>query len=87
MTRSGSSSSARDDMQDGFLCVEMENLECQILEGPESQGSSNTVNGLTDSLGERGYVIMGAKERRKEASALRCLTVKDIFGTVNDAIE
>jgi hypothetical protein len=30
---------------------------------------------------------MGSKVRRKEASELRCLTVKDIFKSLNDAVE
>jgi len=40
---SGSGSSCREDTQEGVLRVEMENLECHILEGPESHGSTSIV--------------------------------------------
>lgn len=37
--------------------------------------------------GEGGKVWIGSKVRRKEASLLRCLIVKDIFESLDDAIE
>lgn len=35
--------SARLEIDDGFECDEMENLECQIFEVPESHGSRRMV--------------------------------------------
>lgn len=74
-------------MQDGFLSVDMENLECHILDGPESHGSRRIVKVWVDLPGEGGNWRIGWKVRRKEASELRCLTVKDIFKVLNNTVE
>lgn len=78
-------------MQDGCFCLEMENLECHTLDGPESQGSSRIVNSLVGYPGEGGKGKMGRNVRRKEASVFKCLIVKailveDIFDRVDDTI-
>jgi hypothetical protein len=75
MTRSGSGSSRRDEMQAGFLWVVRDSLEWKILEGPVIQGSKRTRKGLALTAPDIGFVRRGSKDRRKEASPLRCLTV------------
>lgn len=81
MTRSGSGSSASEEIQDGILCSETENLGCHILDEPESHGSKRMVKEPEEGVG-----CAGLKDRRKEASELRCLTVKDIFEALNNAV-
>lgn len=94
ITRSGSGSSVREDTHDGTVWVEMLNFECHILEAPSNHGSMRTVKvslGLCDEVGESrpgssrwGWeLVSGENVRRKEASALRCLTVKDIFKIID----
>ena len=70
-------------MHDGCFCLEIENLECQTFEGPDSHGSSTMVNSFGGSPGVGGNGRIGRNVRRKEASELRCLTVKDMV-KVND---
>lgn len=74
-------------MHGGSLCVEIENFGCHILEDPVSQGSSTMVKACGFSPGVGGNGRIGSKVRRNEASALRCLTVKDIFDSLNDAVD
>ena len=74
-------------MHDGVLCVAIENFGCHILEGPESHGSIRIVTALVSSPGEGGNGRTGWKVRRKEASAFRCLTVKDIFGVSEQTVD
>jgi hypothetical protein len=87
MTRSGSGSSVNEEIHAGIVCLEMENLECHIFEEPETQGSRRIVNGLFDCPGVGGKEVgIGSKVRRKEASELTCLIVKDIFGIQKDIL-
>ena len=86
-TRSGSGNSTREDMHGASFCVEIENLGCHIFEAPVSHGSNTIVKAFDDGPGEGGNGRIGSKVRRKEASAFRCLTVKDIFELLNDAVE
>lgn len=64
-------------MHAGCICVAMDIFEWKILEGPVIHGSRSMVNGCglrwSASSGR-----MGSKDRRKEASELRCFTVNDI---------
>lgn len=53
MTRSGSGSSLREETQDGTVCVEMLNFECQILEEPANHGSMRIVKSFL-GVGEDG---------------------------------
>jgi len=87
MTKSGSGSSVREEMQDGCFCRDIENLGCQIFEVPVIHGSSTMVNGFAEWPEEGGKGSIGWKVRRKEASLLRCLTVKDIFKSFYEAVE
>jgi hypothetical protein len=84
---SGSGSSCKEDTQDGVLRMEIENLECHIFDGPESQGSMRIVKFFGCRPGEGGSRWMGANVRRKEESPFRCLTVKDIFNLLDKAIK
>lgn len=84
MTRSGSGSSRSDLMQGGFLWVEMESLEWKILDGPVIQGSRRTRKGSALTAPGIGLAGMGSKDRKKEASPLRCLTVNAITGRLGD---
>lgn len=74
-------------MQDGCFCLDMENFGCQIFEVPVIHGSRSIVKGFGEWLEEGGKGSMGWKERRNDASLLRCLTVKDIFESLNDVVE
>lgn len=71
-------------MQDGLVCFERRNLGCQIVVGPESQGSTS-IEKLPGRCwycgpgGVYGEVSLGEKVRRKVVSPLRCLTVKDMM--------
>jgi len=56
------------------------------LEVPVIHGSRTIVNGLAADLKDEGKCCMGWKVRRNEASLLRCLTVKDIFKSLYDAV-
>jgi hypothetical protein len=87
MTRSGSGSSVSDKIHAGVLCLVMAILECHIFEGPETHGSRRIVNAgfVCPGVGGKEFGI-GSKVRRKEASELICLTVKDIFGIQNDIL-
>jgi hypothetical protein len=87
MTRSGSRSAARDEIQGGIFCLEMENLGCHIFDSPESQGSRRIVKELSDRSADGRKGSLGWKVRRKDASELRCLIVKDIFESLDDAIK
>ena len=71
-------------MQDGLVCFERRNLGCQIVVGPESQGSTSMekVPGRCWYCrvgGVYGELSLGEKMRRKVVSPFRCLTVKDMM--------
>jgi hypothetical protein len=87
ITRSGSGRSEREETHAGCLWIEVENFECKIVEDPPSQGSRTMVKAFVEGSGDGGNGWTGSKERRNEASLLRCLTVKDIFEPLKDAIE
>lgn len=74
-------------MQEGVLRWETENLEWNIFEGPDIQGSRRMVKVWEGRPGEGGKGDMGAKVRRNDASLFRCLTVKDIFESGDEKIE
>ncbi len=74
-------------MHDGSFWVEMENFGCHTVDVPRSHGSRTMVKAYGDRLVQKGDWRMGSKVRRKEASELRCLTVKDIFKSLDDAVE
>ncbi len=61
----------------------MEKMEWNILDGPVSHGSRRMVKVFEDRPGVGGKGKMGWKVRRNEASALRCLTVNDIFAVLD----
>jgi hypothetical protein len=65
----------------------MENFGWNIFEGPDIQGSRRIVKAFELCPGVGGKGAMGSKERRNEASELRCLTVKDIFESLYDMVE
>jgi len=54
MTRSGTGSSVKDDMQDGSFCRDIENLGCQTFEVPVIHGSRSMVNLSAESWEEEG---------------------------------
>jgi len=87
MTMSGSGSSCKEDIHGSDFCLEIENLVCHILDGPESQGSTRMVKGFSTLPGEGGKSRIGWKVRRKDASEFRCLTVKDMFEVLDDSIK
>lgn len=87
MTMSGSGSSVKDDMQDGSLCLDIENLGCQTFEVPVIHGSRSMVNVFAVVSEGEGKGRIGWKVSRNEASLLRCLTVKDIFELLYEAVE
>jgi hypothetical protein len=65
----------------------MENFGCHIFDDPISQGSRTIVKAFREDSVVGGKGRIGSKVKRKEASPLRCLTVKDIFESLNDAVE
>lgn len=68
-------------MQGGRLCVVVDIFEWKIMDGPVSHGSRRTVKGRgLAARTEAPEGGAGSKERRKEASAFRCLIVTDIVG-------
>lgn len=79
MTRSGSGSSLSEEIHEGVLRWDIENLEWKIVDGPDNQGSRRIVKELLHCPGEGGKGEMGSKVRRNDASLFKCLTVKDIF--------
>jgi len=86
-TRSGSGSSCKEDMHEGSFCRDIENLGWYILDGPTIHGSRRIVKAFVGSSGEGEISRRGWNVRRKDASALRCLTVKDIFEVLDNSIE
>lgn len=52
-----------------------------MADAPDSHGSRRMVKAWGDCSAEGGRSRRGSKVRRKEASELRCLMVKDIFGS------
>ena len=82
MTRSGSGSSVKLDMQGSCFLLEIENLGCHILDAPDSHGSSIMVSSCFDCPGEGGKGRFGRKVSRKEASELRDLMVRDMLARV-----
>jgi hypothetical protein len=84
---SGSCSADRDEMHGVTFCLERENLGCHIFESPVSQGSKRIVKELRAHSAVGRHGSLGRKVRRNDVSALRCLIVKDIFESLDDAIE
>lgn len=79
MTRSGcDESSESEDIQAGFMWVVMENFEWKTLEGPVIQGSKRIVNGRGFTVPWANSGMIGSKDKRNEASELRCFTVTAI---------
>ena len=80
-TTFGSGSSDRCCTQDGFVCLEKRNFGCHIVLGPESHGSTRMEKVADDGGGDSKDLPLGRGEKvkRKEVSALRCLTVTDIL--------
>lgn len=74
-------------MHEGVLRCDIENLEWNILDGPDNHGSKRMVKESSGRPGEGGNGDMGANVRRNEASLFRCLTVKDIFKSRNQKVE
>lgn len=74
-------------MHDGDLKLVTENLLCQILDFPSNQGSRTMVNAFEGASADGGNCWRGWKVRRNEASPLRCLTVKDILKSLQQAIQ
>jgi hypothetical protein len=74
-------------MHEGSFCRDIENLGWYILDGPTIQGSRRTVKAFVGTSGEGEISRIGWNVRRKDASVLRCLTVKDIFEGLNDPIK
>ena len=74
-------------MQEACICLDIENLGCHILDVPVIHGSRRMVNGLDGFSADGGNGVVGVKVRRKEASELICLTVKDIFEALDERIE
>lgn len=66
-------------MHDGVLRWDIENLEWNILDGPDNHGSRRIVKVFDGRPGEGGKGEIGSKVRENEASLFKCLTVKDIF--------
>lgn len=58
----------------------MEILEWKTLEGPVIQGSRRIVNGFGVTVPCANSEMMGSKDRRNEASALRCFTDNAMAG-------
>jgi hypothetical protein len=78
-TISGSGISRREEIQGSVFCFVIENLGWKMLEGPDSHGSRRMVKACEDRPGEGGKEEIGWKVRRKDASELRCLIVRDIL--------
>ncbi len=78
ITRSGSGRSAREETHGATLCLAIENFECQIVEVPDNHGSIRTVNLFGEWPVDSPIWFKGSNIRRKEASLLRCLRVRDI---------
>lgn len=76
--RFGSGISVREEMQGVSFIFELEKNGWNMFELPQSQGSMTTVN-VVDWPGVGGNGRIGWKVRWKEASAFRCLTVKDML--------
>lgn len=76
--RFGSGISVREEMHGASFILELEKKGWKMFEAPDSQGSMIIVN-VVDWLGVGGKGRIGWNVRRKEASAFRCLTVKDIL--------
>lgn len=66
-------------MHGSSLWRDIENRGCHIFDAPLSQGSNTIVKLFVDRPGVGGSGRIGSKVSRNDASALRCLTVKDIF--------
>ena len=76
---SGSGISRREVIQGSVFCFVIENLGWKTLEVPDNHGSRRMVKACEDLPGEGGKEEIGWKVRRKDASELRCLIVRDIL--------
>lgn len=79
--RFGSGISVREEIQGASFIFELEKKGWKMFEAPDSQGSMTIVN-VVDWPGVGGNGRIGWNVRRKEASAFRCLTVKDMLGSL-----